>query len=252
MVFLLAGCAAAPIQQMSDARQSLQAAQAVDADVHAPGLLKQAETDLSHAELALGRHAYGQAKDAAVKAKREAADARRLAVAVAAAEGAAGRADSLGLLDEAATRALNRVRTEASSVEDPEALRHRAQDITRRLEERINRFYLDKARPMLDEARDRRGAMNAAQRRQLNEVERSFQARRGKNAYDGVSVLLRSLDEPGTGPRQDRDPAKRTQRSGDTDEGPARLPSRSDGAAPPTAPHGHSPVLARFRDRAAA
>lgn len=233
-VFMLAGCAAAPIQQMSDARQSLQAAHAADADVHAPGMLKRAETDLSHAELALARHAYGQAKDAAVKAKREAADARRLAVAVNRAEQAAGQADRLGLLDEAASQALNRVKTEAASVEDVEALRHRAQDIARRLEERVNRFYLDKARPMLKEARERHGAMNAAQRRQLKEAERAYQAHHGKSAYDGISVLLRSLDEPGTGPRRDA-PAKQGRRTDDSDKGSGRSLSRrfdSGGAAP--------------------
>jgi len=197
---LLVGCAAAPIQQMSDARQSLQAAHAADADIHAPGLLKKAESDLSDAELSLARHEYSQARDAATNAKREAVNAKRLAVAIRDAQQAAHDADMLGLLDDATTASLNRVKAGAASTDHPQALLHRAQGITLDLNKRVNRFYMDKAKPMIDAARDRRPAMNEEQRRQLDAVEQAYQHNHGKTAYDGVSVLLRELDKPESRP----------------------------------------------------
>jgi hypothetical protein len=72
---LLAACAGAPVQEMSDARQALRAAQAAGAADKAPAQLNEAERLLALAQENLRRHEYKQARqnaeqsrDAAVKA----------------------------------------------------------------------------------------------------------------------------------------------------------------------------------------
>lgn len=228
-LWLLGGCASAPIQQMSDARQSVQAAHAAGAEIRAPGLLQRAESDLSDAELSLTQHAYGQAKQAAVKARHEAVTARRLAVAVGRAESASQRADMLGLLDEATTDSLNRIEARAASVDHPGELLHGVQTIIDRLNERINRFYLRKAGPMIEQARNRRAAMSKVQRRRLDEVEQAYRNHHGKTAYDGAAVLLRALEAPGKGPRPKTtpDPQSRPSPGPGADDGRAETRRRS-------------------------
>ena len=49
-VGMMAGCATAPTQEMSDARQAVQAARDVDATQHTPVAMGKAEQDLTQAE----------------------------------------------------------------------------------------------------------------------------------------------------------------------------------------------------------
>lgn len=80
-VFLLAGCAGVPYQEMSDARQAIDAARPVvekgsdeSAQVrHARGLLEQAETHLHDGQYDTARELAQQARDLAIEA-REAAE----------------------------------------------------------------------------------------------------------------------------------------------------------------------------------
>lgn len=71
----VAGCAGAPVQEMSDARQAVRAAQAAGAADRAPMQLGEAERLISEAQEQLRRHAYRdarrnaeQAREAAVRA----------------------------------------------------------------------------------------------------------------------------------------------------------------------------------------
>lgn len=224
-VWVLAGCAAAPIQQMSDARQSLQAARTAGAAVRAPALMKEAESNLSDAELSLTRRDYGPARKSAVRAKQEAATARRLAVAVGDADQAADRADTLGLLDDATTSSLRQIENQASSVDHAEALVKRARGLTEELNRRINRYYMDKAKPLIEQARNRRGTMGKTQRHRLQEVEQAYRDGHGKTAYDGVSILLRSLDGSDPGAGTDDAP---------TNQGRPRIPARAKPSPEPT------------------
>jgi long-subunit acyl-CoA synthetase (AMP-forming) len=80
MAAALAGCAMVPAQEMSDARQAIQAAETAGADTHAPraldharALLEQAEAELAVQDYAAARRSARESKDAAIQA-REAAD----------------------------------------------------------------------------------------------------------------------------------------------------------------------------------
>lgn len=110
---LVVGCAAAPLQEMSDARQALRAAHEVNALQHAPRQLQRAEQRLSTAEKALNDRevSFDKTRDDAIAAKEEAIKARMIAVAIAAARNALHDANMLHVnalqAEEILQRALN-------------------------------------------------------------------------------------------------------------------------------------------------
>jgi Domain of unknown function (DUF4398) len=71
---VLAGCVTSPpVQEMSDARQAISAAEAANAERLAPESLRDARRFLAEAEQQLQQQAYGQARFNAVRAKNRAA-----------------------------------------------------------------------------------------------------------------------------------------------------------------------------------
>lgn len=76
---MLAACASAPVQEMSDARQAIQAAEEAGAAELAPEALSEARRLLSSAEQKLQDRAYSGARHDAREARRRAADALRAA-----------------------------------------------------------------------------------------------------------------------------------------------------------------------------
>lgn len=77
----LAGCASnPPVQEMSDARQAIEAAREAQAEVYAPGSLHHAENYLDEATRGLESGSYAAAREAALAAKRAAMQARSEAV----------------------------------------------------------------------------------------------------------------------------------------------------------------------------
>jgi hypothetical protein len=71
----LAACAGAPVQEMSDARQALRAAQAAGADEYAPAPLAEAERLVGVAQAELEQRDYRSAQQAAVEARKQALQA---------------------------------------------------------------------------------------------------------------------------------------------------------------------------------
>jgi acylphosphatase len=72
---MMACAAAAPVQEMSDARQAIAAAEAADAERLAPGSLREARRLLVLAEEQLRREAFIDARDSALRAKLSAVQA---------------------------------------------------------------------------------------------------------------------------------------------------------------------------------
>ena len=70
------GCTTIPMQEMSDARQAVQAARDVNASELAPEPMEIAEALLDQAKQALDAGAYVQAREDALAARREAIKAR--------------------------------------------------------------------------------------------------------------------------------------------------------------------------------
>ena len=71
-LLLLFGCVSAPVQEMSDARQAIQAAKEAGAQPNAQANLQKAESLLKEAELALENGEYKKARSTAVEARNEA------------------------------------------------------------------------------------------------------------------------------------------------------------------------------------
>jgi hypothetical protein len=74
-VLVLAGCAGAPVQEMSNARQAIRAARDAGAEKMAPQKLSEAEVLLNRAEASLERRAYREARRNAIAARDKAAEA---------------------------------------------------------------------------------------------------------------------------------------------------------------------------------
>lgn len=69
---LLSACASAPVQEMSDARQAIRAAQAAGAAEKAPEPLRRAQALVDEAQRRLQRHDYREAERNALEAHAEA------------------------------------------------------------------------------------------------------------------------------------------------------------------------------------
>ncbi len=77
---LLSGCAGAPVQEMSDARQAISSAEKAGAQVRAADDLEQARKMLETADLRLEQGDYKGARASAVEAKMMATEAREKAL----------------------------------------------------------------------------------------------------------------------------------------------------------------------------
>lgn len=71
-LFAMAACAAAPVQEMSDARQAVRAALAAGAQERAPAEMAAAQQLIDEAQQQLQRHEYRQAGDTATEARQQA------------------------------------------------------------------------------------------------------------------------------------------------------------------------------------
>jgi hypothetical protein len=78
-VAFVAGCAGAPVQEMSNARQAVRAAEKAGAAEAAPELLGEARVALRSAESHLRQGEYRTARDEAEQARTKAVEARRVA-----------------------------------------------------------------------------------------------------------------------------------------------------------------------------
>jgi hypothetical protein len=76
---LLGGCAGMPLQEMSDARQAVRAAERAGAQKYAPDLLAEAKNLVESARQDMHKGEYRQARDEAVLARDKAMEARRVA-----------------------------------------------------------------------------------------------------------------------------------------------------------------------------
>ena len=82
---LLAGCAGMPLQEMSDARQAIRAAERAGAQKYAPELLAEAKTLVETARQNVHKGEYRDAREEAEQARAKAMEARSRAEAATAA-----------------------------------------------------------------------------------------------------------------------------------------------------------------------
>src|SRR3569833_2032830 len=176
----LVACAGVPTQEMSNARQALQAARAANADTHAAKSFSEAEQRLSKAERELSGHFYARARKDAVIARSDAITARNIALAIAEARAAAA------VREDDAVLAAGRAKEQAE--DDLHAARE-----TRRGAEQENQAWLDQAEPLLREARQAAARMTPSQHDRLFDADAAFRLLLGKLALYLAAALLAYL-----------------------------------------------------------
>ena len=75
----LSSCAGVPVQEMSDARQAVQAALGAGAAQRAPQQMSAAQSALAQAEVHLKRREFRRARHSALEARTQAIEAQRAA-----------------------------------------------------------------------------------------------------------------------------------------------------------------------------
>ncbi|MFZ5593165.1 MAG: LysM peptidoglycan-binding domain-containing protein [Pseudomonadota bacterium] len=186
------GCASVPpTQEMSDARQALDAAREADAGRYSPRAMEGANQLLSQAEQKLEAGAFKQAQQSALAAKQEATRARTMAASLSAAKIALREAAADGVLSAEAQALLQQAEV-AASVDDEKSAVRLAGDAKHRAEQDVNNAWLAKARALLDEA-NTFPAMAPDQRAVLELAEAAHHKGEGKKAHLLIDKLVSEL-----------------------------------------------------------
>ncbi len=122
-VVLLAGCASAPTQEMSDARQAVSAAHDVGAAEHASENVQQAEQLLDKATRELAQGDFGDAREDAEAARAEAIKAQDIAQVMSATKLVLRHAAQRGVLSDDAAALFDQARMAADENRVHEAIR---------------------------------------------------------------------------------------------------------------------------------
>lgn len=189
---LAVGCATAPTQEMSDARQAIQAARDAGAAKHAPDALGSAEQLLGSAENSIEGGNYDGAREDAVAAKMKAVSARNIALAIGAAEAALNEANKMGAEWRDSRKMLDKARAAAKAGDESSAVKI-ANKAKQEGEMAVAQYYLESAKQMLADAAAYKGSMDAGQMARYMEAEQALANQNGRQAYDILSGLLASL-----------------------------------------------------------
>lgn len=146
----LTACAAAPTQEMADARAALRSAEEAGGREYAGEGVAAAKKTLAGAERQLELGSFGEARDSANTARDQALAARNMALAIAEARVAVERAERLKGLPPAAEEALRNARAAARAGDAPTAVAeaNRAAQLARDGE---NQVFKELARARLDQ-----------------------------------------------------------------------------------------------------
>ena len=208
-MLLLGGCATSgpPTQEMSDARQALDAARQVDAASHTPETFQDAQSLLSQAEEKLSVGAFEQAQRDALAAKAGATKARTMASAISEAKAALQEADAVGALSGDAMGLLQQAEA-AALIDDDETTVRLAREATRHAERDVNQALLDRTRVLLGEAhtlvdearslppgKEAKGNSQHPQQADLDAIEAAHRRKEGKVAHAAAQRLLDELRE---------------------------------------------------------
>ncbi len=193
---MLAACShAPPIQEMSDARQALQAAREAGAGSFARPTLDQAEGRLSQAERSIKADDYLEARTEAMAAKEGAVSARRLTLALRAAQTSVEGAERAGVQVAPARADLDQARAAAAagSAGPATELAERARAAA---ESAVNQHYLEGARELLGSLDARLSLMSADDLGRYDAARAAFYGNEGRRAYELAKALDASVPQP--------------------------------------------------------
>jgi len=200
-VGMVAGCATAPTQEMSDARQAVQAARDAGAPMHTPEAMEDAESDLTQAENKLRKREYSGARDEALAAKQQAVKARNMALAIDQAKQEVTKAEEMGAVSQTTREWLAQAETASAIGNEEEVVRatektkqeaqndiQRFQEVQMRAEQE-NQAWLEKVPPLLDEVRQADERLSDEQREALGKAEEAYRQQQGQQAYDLINPV---------------------------------------------------------------
>lgn len=198
-ILLLSGCATSgpPTQEMSDARQALDAARQVDAASHAPETLQDAQSLLSKAEEKLSEGAFAQAQHDALAAKAEATRARTMAAAISETKAVLQEVDSFDALSTTGAGGAHELLRQAEAaalINDDQAVVRLAREARQRAEHDMNHALLGKTQTLLTEVYTLQ-PFSDAQRAEVRAIEETYRRGDGKSAYVSIRRLVDELRE---------------------------------------------------------
>ncbi len=186
------GCASAPTQEMSDARQAIQAAQDAGAQRQAADALGSAQSLMGKAEQSIEAGRYEDARADALEAKKSAVAARNMALAIAAGEAALGKADKLGAEWRDSGQLLAKARLAAKAGNEGAAIKA-ANEAKQQGELAVNQHYLEEAKIALWEMEKVKASMTADQLTRYQAADAAYRDHEGRNAYDLAASLKANL-----------------------------------------------------------
>lgn len=189
---LLAGCATAPNQELSDTRQAIQAAQDAGAEHYAPTTLDRARLLLGNAEQAVEDDWFDLARVDAVASKHAAVSARNIALAISAAETALAGARALGVEWRDSRDLLERAKAAAGSGDESAVVKFSG-EASLQAAAAINQYYLQAVAAMLRAAEPHRAGMTAEQRAMFERTMAAYRQHQGRKAHDLASALMESI-----------------------------------------------------------
>jgi hypothetical protein len=192
-IFTLAGCTTLlPTQEMSDARQALQAAQLVQADKYAHQQVQTAAFKLSHAELNFSAGNAQSAREHALAAKEAAIAAHTMAVAVVRAENVL---HTLHHYDAQAAQALHATLEQARRAAETGDVRSTlfyADDTYREAKQRLNPHYLTEVKQWLHTWQQHQASLSDEQINLVQAIETALANQNGNKARDLFLMLSAS------------------------------------------------------------
>lgn len=180
---LFAACAGSPpTQEMSDARQAIQAAKDAGADKNVPGLLKSSEDLIQSAEIKLNNKAYRKARKDAKAAKNNAMTATSVSTAIKTATAAIKKAEGFGYVWRDSSKMITDAQKAAEEGDVKKALKL-ANTSKNEGEHAINQYYLETASYKAGKLEDG-DSLNPSQKSALGAVKDALNKKDGKKAMD--------------------------------------------------------------------
>lgn len=183
---IVAGCVTAPTQEMSDARLAIKAAQQANAVHYVPNTLVKAEENLAQAEDSLRTGQLIQARRAAILAKQQAINARKMALAIKYARNVWQAVVAIKLKNYEINELIEKAEN-AAQEDNLVATLHFSAEAQRQGTVALNQAYLEQTEKMLCGLQDQ--ALTAKELAVFKAAWTAFQDRQGEKAYEIIKEL---------------------------------------------------------------
>ncbi|OUD13853.1 DUF4398 domain-containing protein [Thioflexithrix psekupsensis] len=192
-IFTLAGCTTLlPTQEMSDARQALQAAQLVQAEKYAHQQVQMATFKLSHAELNFSAGNVQSAREHALSAKEAAIAAHTMAVALVRAENVLHTLHHYDTQAAEALKATLEQARHAAETGDVRSTLFYADDTYRAAKQRLNPYYLTEVEQWLHTWQQQHPQLSDEQMELVQAIQAALANQNGNKARDLFLMLSTS------------------------------------------------------------